>query len=54
MCLKRDPSERATAKMLKLCSIFKGINFNQVYDLEPPIFKTQIEGQKAEEQEFLF
>lgn len=39
VCLKKDPNQRATAKMLKLCTIFKDINFKNIFITEPPIFK---------------
>ena len=43
LCLKRDPRERASAKMLKMCSIFKGVNFSTIYALEPPVFRQELE-----------
>lgn len=41
MSLKKNPEERATAKMLKLCSLFKSINFKEIYTVAPPV--TQLE-----------
>lgn len=43
MCLKRDPSERPTAKMLQLCSLFKEVEFKSLFAQEPPISKQEIE-----------
>ena len=37
LCFKKDPAERATAKELKKCALFKDIDFKEVFDLPPPI-----------------
>jgi hypothetical protein len=42
LCLKRNPSERASAKMLKMCSLFKGVNFKQIFQMEPPLTKQEL------------
>ncbi len=42
LCLKKDPSQRADAKELKKCNIFKSINFSEIFKAEPPISKKDL------------
>ena len=39
LCFKRDPSDRPTAKMLQMCSLFKGFNFKEITKNPSPISK---------------
>lgn len=56
LSLKKDPAQRANSKMLKMCSLFKDINFKEIFTIEPPIFKEELKSQQEQEKEgeFLF
>lgn len=60
LSLKKDPNERADAKRLKKCSIFKTTNFEAIFNTEPPIDRKELQrdietsAESSSSSQFLF